>query len=94
MEDKKLIDKLKKQAKEISDCNLAVGWDNTMKEAANRLEQLVMLQTTVKKFLEFEKENTINDEYANDGDGRFDIWQFSELSNLLEKLKEQSSLSA
>ena len=41
MKDQELIDILKQQAKEIADANIA-GWGNTMTEAANRLEQLVM----------------------------------------------------
>jgi hypothetical protein len=36
-----LIDLLKQQAKEIADANIA-GYGNTMTEAANRLEQLVL----------------------------------------------------
>lgn len=41
MKDQELIDLLKQQAKEIADANIN-GYGNTMLEAANRLEQLVM----------------------------------------------------
>ena len=43
MKVQELIDLLNQQAKEIADANIA-GWGNTMLEAANRLEQLVMVQ--------------------------------------------------
>lgn len=46
MKDQELIDLLKQQAKEIADANIA-GYGNTMLEAANRLEQLVMQKTGV-----------------------------------------------
>jgi len=56
-----------------------------------KLEKLVMLQNTVKRFLEFEKGFHLTDECANDGDGYFDTWQSSQLETLLEKLKEHSN---
>ena len=32
--------------------------------------------------------NNIHDEYSNDGDGYFDIWTSTELTNILNKAKE------
>jgi len=59
-------------------------------DLAKRLEKLILLQNTVKEFLEFENENVLTDESAIDGDGYIDVWQSTELSNILEKLKEHS----
>lgn len=34
-----------------------------------------------------ENKNSINDDYANDGDGRFDIWKTSKLEQVIETIE-------
>jgi hypothetical protein len=49
MENKELIELLKKQAKEIADANM-LGWGNTMMLAAERLEELEALNDKDKEY--------------------------------------------
>lgn len=50
--------------------------------------RIVVLENCLREFIEHDKNNTIYDEYSNDGDGHFDTWTSGELNSLLNKAKE------
>ncbi|MFH2029800.1 MAG: hypothetical protein ABIJ40_04120 [Bacteroidota bacterium] len=60
---------------------------------SNRLEPIVMLQSKVKELLECDVKNNIFDDYASDGDGRFDMWKTSRLIDIMSDLRKMVYLS-
>ena len=59
----------------------------------NSLDAFVMLQSKVKELLECDVKNNIFDDYASDGDGRFDMWKTSRLIDIMSDLRKMVYLS-